>query len=114
VKASTDQPQHMQALSHANEVRLSRAELKRQILRRERSVEEVLADIPPEAESMRVVDLLRAQRGWGYTRARKLLVLLAISESKTVGALTDRQREMLAKNLGTPARLVPDQRHLSP
>ena len=47
-------PQHMQALARANEVRLTRAELKRRIAQGEMTVAEVVLDSPWEAASMSI------------------------------------------------------------
>ena len=40
-----------------------------------------------------------SQRRWGTTRCRKFLARHHISETKTLGALTDRQRRLLADEL---------------
>lgn len=89
-------PQHLRALARANEVRLARAELKRRIGDGELSVAEVVLDAPDEAGTMTVADLLMSQRRWGQTRCRKLLQGVPMSESKTVGTMTDRQRHAVA------------------
>lgn len=89
-------PQHMRALARANEVRLARAELKRRIAHGEVSVGEVVLTSPWEAESMTISDLLMSQRRWGSTRCRKLLQGIPMSENKTVGSMTERQRRALA------------------
>lgn len=89
-------PQHLQALTRANEVRLARAELKRRVACGEISVGEVILESPWEAGSMTVADLLMSQRRWGITRCRKVLAQIPVSETKTVGSLTDRQRRALA------------------
>ena len=52
------EPQHMQALARANEVRLARAALKRQVAAGSRDVIEVVLDVPWEAESMTISELL--------------------------------------------------------
>lgn len=95
-------PQHMQALARANEVRLARAALKREIAAGEVSVAEVLDEIPPETESMSLMELLTSQRSWGRTRARKFLVGLMLPENKRLGSLTLRQRAMLIQELESP------------
>jgi hypothetical protein len=92
-------PQHMQALAHANRVRLARAALKRSIGAGETSAAEVVRDCPWEAESMNLIELLTSQRRWGRTRARKLLLALALNENKRLGTLTARQRSLLADEL---------------
>jgi hypothetical protein len=92
-------PQHMQALQRANAVRLARAELKRRVAVGEISAAEVILDTPWQAESMTVSDLLTSQRRWGHTRCRKFLQCVPMSENKTVGSMTDRQRQALAQML---------------
>jgi hypothetical protein len=90
----------MQALQRANAVRLARAELKRRVAVGEMSAAEVILGTPWEAVSMTVSDLLTSQRRWGHTRCRKLLQGIPMSENKTVGSMTDRQRHALAELLG--------------
>jgi len=94
-------PQNMRALARANEVRLARAQLKREVAFGEIDVAEVIVDCPWEAQSMAVADLLMSQRRWGYTRCHKLLAQLPMSEQKTVGSMTDRQRRALAAILSS-------------
>lgn len=97
-------PQHLQALARANEVRLARAELKRQVADGEISAAHVILECPWEAASMTVSDLLTSQRRWGSTRCRKLLQSIPMSENKTIGSMTERQRQALARLLeGMPA-----------
>jgi len=92
-------PQHMRALERANKVRLARADLKRRIASGEKSVAEVILECPWEADSMAVADLLMSQRRWGQTRCRKFLSQIPMSEQKTVGSMTERQRRTLAAML---------------
>jgi hypothetical protein len=92
-------PQHMQALQRANAVRLARAELKRRVAVGEISAAEVILETPWQAESMSISDLLTSQRRWGHTRCRKFLQCVPMSENKTVGSMTDRQRHALAQLL---------------
>jgi hypothetical protein len=92
-------PQHMRALERANKVRLARAELKRRVASGELGVAEVILDCPWEAQSMAVADLLMSQRRWGQTRCRKFLAQIPMSEQKTVGSMTERQRRTLAAML---------------
>ncbi len=94
----------MQALARANEVRLARAELKRRVAIGELEAAEVILDSPWEAESMTVADLLLSQRRWGHQRARKLLAQVPMSESKTIGSMTARQRCALAGLLSATGR----------
>ena len=95
-------PQYMRALERANQVRLARAELKRRVATGEIDVTEVLLDSPWEADSMAVADLLMSQRRWGQTRCRKFLSQIPMSEKKTIGSMTERQRRTLAEMLECP------------
>jgi hypothetical protein len=57
--------------------------------------------------SWAIGDLLMSQRRWGTTRCRKFLVRNQINETKSVGALTERQRRLLADQLAAvPGQLV--------
>ena len=58
---------------------------------------------PPEAEGMAISDLLMSQRRWGRTRCRKFLATITLSENKTIGSMTERQRKELAARLGGDA-----------
>jgi len=111
-------PQHMQALQRANAVRLARAELKRRVGIGEISAAGVILSSPWEAESMSISDLLTSQRRWGHTRCRKFLQCVPMSETKTIGSMTDRQRRAVAGLLrGSEPVLVqapPRQEGLSP
>jgi hypothetical protein len=99
-------PQYMRALERANQVRLARAELKREIATGEVSVAKVILDCPWEADSMAVADLLMSQRRWGQSRCRKFLAQIPMSEKKTVGSMTERQRLTLAAMLSS-GRVAP-------
>jgi hypothetical protein len=92
-------PQYLRALERANEVRLARAELKRNVAMDEIDAAEVILDCPWEVESMAVADLLMSQRRWGQIRCRKFLAQIPMSEGKTVGSMTERQRGALAAML---------------
>ncbi len=97
-------PQYMRALERANQVRLARADLKRRVADEEVEVADVILECPWEAESMAVGDLLMSQRRWGQTRCRKFLAQVPMSEKKTVGSMTERQRRTLAAMLRASKR----------
>ena len=97
--ATAPAAQHMRALAQANRVRLARAELKRQVAEGETSVAEVVLSCPWQAESMTISDLLMSQHRWGRTRCRRFLASIPMSETKTIGSMTDRQRNELARRL---------------
>lgn len=92
-------PQHLVALQRANEVRLARAELKRRIGAGEITVGDVVLSTPWEAASMTVAHLLMSQKRWGRTRCRKFLSAIPLTETKTVGSLTERQRHAVSQAL---------------
>jgi len=105
VSMTTEAPQRLRALERANDIRLARARLKRQIAKGEISVAQVILNAPEEAESWSVSELLMAQRRWGNERCRKFLKRNGIYELKPVGTLTRRQRDVLAAQLETsPSR----------
>ena len=95
----TPEPQRLQALERANEIRLARAGLKRRIAVGEVSAAQVLLNRPAEVLSWPVGELLISQRRWGNTRCRKFLSRNQIAETRLIGALTDRQRQLLATAL---------------
>jgi hypothetical protein len=94
-----DTSQCMQALARANQVRLARAGLKRDISAGRRRITEVILESPWEVESMSLSELLCSQRRWGRARSRKLLSSIALSEGKRVGTLTERQQRILVTAL---------------
>ena len=96
--APAGMPQHMQALAHANRVRLARASLKRDVASGAVDAAEIVRECPWEVESMTVGELLRSQRRWGRTQ-RKFLFSIALNENRTLGRLTARQRDLLAEEL---------------
>ncbi|HEX2704050.1 MAG TPA: hypothetical protein VHM72_11550 [Solirubrobacteraceae bacterium] len=90
------------ALRHANEIRIVRSALKRRIAAGTISPSDVLLSCPSEIETMAVFQLLRSQRRWGPARCNRVLRAAQLSESKTIGSLTDRQRSLLVAVLEGP------------
>src|SRR3954454_9292916 len=101
-------PQHLKALQRANEVRLARAALKRRVASGDISAADVILACPAEVEGMAVSDLLMSQRRWGRTRCRKFLATIPLSENKSIGTLTERQRRAVAAELPVP---IPSRSH---
>jgi hypothetical protein len=97
--ATAPAPQHLRALAQANRVRLARAELKRQVAEGEATAADVVLNCPWEAESMTIADLLMSQHRWGRSRCRRFLASIPMLETKTIGSMTDRQRNELAGRL---------------
>jgi hypothetical protein len=92
----TSAQQQLLALERAKHVRTSRAELKRQLRDGQVNAAEVILRSSRDTATMTVTELLSSQRGWGPARSRKILVSLSLSERKTLGSLTERQRVTLA------------------
>ena len=101
-------PQHVQALQRANNVRCGRAALKRSVAAGRTDVSEVLLAPPSIAARMALGELLMSQKGWGRVRSGRFLRLAGLTEMKTLGNLTQRQRHSLAVLL--TGSLTPGQR----
>jgi hypothetical protein len=101
----------MRALEEANRVRLARADLKRRIADGQTSVAEVITECPWESETMAISDLLMSQHRWGRTRSKRFLAALPMTETKTVGSMTERQRFALAAQLNGETVVDPFARH---
>lgn len=89
----------MEALAAANRVRLARAAIKREIAAGEVDASQVIRECPWQVHRMTIGELLRSQRRWGRTRARKFLFTIALNENRELGRLTARQRLLLAEEL---------------
>jgi hypothetical protein len=89
-------PQHVQALELANDVRRARAALKRSIADGRTDVSEVLLAPPSNVAKMALGELLMSQKGWGHVRSERFLRSAGLTEIKTLGNLTERQRYSLA------------------
>ena len=94
------EPQRLVALKRANTIRLARAAFKRMIAEGELSAATLILENPEAVRRWTVSELLLSQRRWGSTRCRKFLERNGVSELKTIGALTERQRRLLAAQLG--------------
>ncbi len=87
--------QRMDALRRANEVRVKRAQLKKDLKSGRVSVEEILADPPDYVGTAKVFDMLLAVPKFGRVKATRFLNQCRISQAKTVAGLSERQREEL-------------------
>jgi hypothetical protein len=88
--------QRLLALERANHVRLTRATLKRRLRAGEVAAADAILRGSRDTDTMTVAELLVSQRGWGPTRSAKMLRSASLSERRTLGSLTERQRVMLA------------------
>jgi len=89
----------MRALRQANQVRVGRAQLKKELATGSVRIEEILAQPPEFAKTAKVYDLLLALPKIGPAKAARSLAHCRIAPSKTVRGLTERQREELIRHL---------------
>jgi S13-like H2TH domain len=87
----------MRALQHANEVRIGRARLKRELASGRARIDDIIAQPPEFAKKAKVYDLLLALPKVGPAKAARWLSRCRIAPSKTVGGLTERQRHELIR-----------------
>ena len=87
--------QRMEALNRANDIRVRRARLKRDLKSGELRIEQVIADPPDYVLTAKVYDMLVAVPRLGRVKVTRLLTQCRISQSKTVGGLSERQRAEL-------------------
>ena len=87
--------QRMEALQRANDVRVRRAQLKRDLKAGQAQIDSILLDPPEFVSTAKVFDMLMAVPKFGRVKAARLLNHCRISQSKTVGGLSERQRTEL-------------------
>jgi hypothetical protein len=87
--------QRMEALRRANDIRVRRAQLKRDLKNGAIGIDEILRDPPDYVETAKVFDILMAVPKFGRVKAARFLNQCRISQSKTVGGLSERQRAEL-------------------
>jgi hypothetical protein len=96
VAPSRSRAQREDALRRATAVRRQRAQLKRDLKAGRCAIEEVLTDPPAFVQTAKVADLLLVLPKYGPVKVNKLLSRCRIAPSKTIGGLSDRQRNELA------------------
>jgi hypothetical protein len=87
--------QRLDALERANEVRSRKAVLKRDLKGGRESIHALLLDPPDCIETAKVFDMLLAVPKIGRVKANKVITQCRISPSKTIGGLSQRQRDEL-------------------
>jgi hypothetical protein len=87
--------QRMEALKRANDIRVRRAKLKKDLKDGRAQIEEILTDPPEFVSTAKVFDMLMAVPKFGRVKAARFLNQCRISQSKTVGGLSERQRAEL-------------------
>jgi hypothetical protein len=87
--------QRMEALKRANDIRVKRAKLKKDLKDGRVRIEQILRNPPEYVSTAKVFDILMAVPKFGRVKAARFLNQCRISQSKTVGGLSDRQRTEL-------------------
>jgi hypothetical protein len=87
--------QRMDALARANQIRIQRAQLKRDLKAGRRSIQSLLLEPPEYVETAKVFDMLLAVPKYGRVKVNKILAHCRIAPSKTIGGLSERQRSEL-------------------
>jgi len=87
--------QRMDALARANEIRIQRAQLKRDLKAGRLSIHSLLLNPPEYLETAKVFDMLLAVPKYGRVKVNKILAHCRIAPSKTIGGLSVRQRSEL-------------------
>ena len=108
-KTSTTAPersfdQRMEALRRANDIRSRRAVLKKDLKAGRVRFESLLLDPPEYLLTAKVFDMLLAVPKYGRVKTQRVLNHCRISPSKTIGGLSERQREELIQLLTRPTR----------
>jgi hypothetical protein len=91
--------QRLDALDKANVVRSRRAQLKRDLKSGRASIHTLLLEPPEYIHTAKVFDMLLAVPKYGRVKVNKVLTQCRISPSKTIGGLSQRQRDELVKLL---------------
>ena len=90
--------QRMEALKRANDIRVRRAQLKKDLKDGHGPASRTILLDPPEyVSTAKVFDMLMAVPKFGRVKAARLLNQCRISQSKTVGGLSERQRAELVE-----------------
>ena len=91
--------QRMEALQKANAIRSQRAQLKKELKSGELDIVEVFQAPPEFLKTAKVIDLLLVVPKFGRVKAARVLTRCRISQAKTVGGLSERQRTELFETL---------------
>jgi hypothetical protein len=91
--------QRMDALRRANEIRSQRAQLKRELKSGAQELHTLIRDAPDFMRTAKVFDVIVAAPKYGKVKATRILNQCRISQGKTLGGLSDRQRDELVELL---------------
>ena len=92
--------QRLDALERANLIRMQRATLKRDLKAGRVSIHTLLQQPPEYIATAKVIDMLLAVPLYGRVKVNKILAHCRISPSKTIGGLSERQRDELVRIFG--------------
>lgn len=87
--------QRMEALRRANEIRSARAQLKKDLKSGQVNMRDIIAEPPDYVLTAKVYDMLLAVPKYGKIKATRFINHCRISQGKTVGGLSERQRNEL-------------------
>ncbi len=87
--------QRMDALRRANDIRSRRAQLKKDLKSGRVQIKDVIAAPPDYVMTAKVFDMLLAVPKYGKVKATRFINHCRISQGKTVGGLSERQRNEL-------------------
>ena len=85
----------MDALHRANDIRSRRAQLKKDLKSGRVRISDVISDPPDYVMTAKVFDMLLAVPKYGKVKATRFINHCRISQGKTVGGLSERQRNEL-------------------
>ncbi len=91
--------QRMEALKRANDIRTQRAKLKKDLKGGKVKIQTLLLDPPEYVQTAKVFDMLLAVPKYGRVKTNRVLNQCRISPSKTIGGLSQRQRNELVSQL---------------
>lgn len=91
--------QRKEALKKANDIRTKRARVKREIKAGRVQITVLLLDPPDYLLTAKVADLLLVVPKYGRVKVNRALTHCRISPSKTIGGLSQRQRDELVSYL---------------
>ena len=93
------QEQRLDALNRANDIRTKRARLKKDLKGGRVKIQELLRNPPDYILTAKVIDMLLAVPKYGRVKVNRILHQCRISPSKTIGGLSERQRNELIGHL---------------
>jgi hypothetical protein len=91
--------QRMEALRRANQIRTRRAQLKKDLKSGHASITAIIEHPPEYLLTAKVFDMLMAVPKYGKVKATRFLNNCRISQGKTIGGLSERQRNELLELL---------------